>query len=288
MIVYLNDKFLDENLASVSIRDAGFLYGEGVFTTLRLYQGCAPDLDKHWLRLRNQTQILGIPFPLTLEEAGSIVTDLVARNAVQSSDARLRITVTRGESPFSFNPESQQLPTILLTVTPLPSAFDQANIQGVSVISLGCEFLRTHLPQLKTLNCMSSLLAMREAQSKSCPEAFVFDEHDLLTEGAVSNVFIVKDGSLLTPADDGRILAGITRQKVMALAGNHQIACTEKALTRQDVQKADEVFFCNSIRQIVPVIRLDENQVAAGLPGPLTVKISSWYMTDVTEGRPHD
>ncbi len=287
MIVYLNDKFLDEDSASISIRDAGFLYGDGVFTTLRLYQGCAPDLEKHWQRLRHQTQILGIPFSLTLEEAGSIVAGLVARNEVETSDARLRITVTRGDDAFSYQPAPNQSPTILLTVTPLPSSFDESNKQGVSVITLGHEFQRTHLPQLKTLNYMSSLMAMREAQSKGRAEALVFDDNGLLTEGAVSNVFMVKDGSLFTPPDDGRILAGITREKVITLAGKHQIDCVEKKLNRQDLSKASEVFFCNSIRQIVPVIRIDENQVGAGLPGPVTSQISSWYMNEIIKGRPH-
>lgn len=280
MFVFLNDHFAHENEAFIPIGDPGFLYGEGVFTTLRLYQGEAPELEAHLIRLQQQAQALEIPFALSLEKALSIITELVRLNGIQKSDARLRLTVTRGYDPdnhFPLEPSTATPPTVLMTVRKLAPTFDKSHQKGVAVITLGAEHLRLHLPQLKNLNYLPSLLALREAHRRGCTEAMVFDQNGHLTEGAASNIFLVKAGTLFTPLDNGQILAGQTRGRIITMAQQLDLPCEESNLTLDDLHHADEVFLCNSIRQIVPVIAIDEAQVAEGIPGPITLQLSQRY-----------
>lgn len=280
MIVYLNGTFVNEETASISIFDSGFMYGEGVFTTLRIYNGTAPDLDGHWNRLRQQAKSLKIPFSITQEETEDIVEGLVRKNRINKSDARLRITITRrGDShnTLPLDTLEESVPNVLIRISPLPVSIDQASTEGISVVKLGQTFLRNHLPHLKTLNYLPSLMALREAGKQNCAEAIMIDDQGLLTEGAVSNVFLVKDGALFTPPDNGRILAGLTRHRVIALAAQHNLNCREKNLTTEGLESADEVFMCNSIRQILPVISIDEHPVGNHLPGPITRKIQQWF-----------
>ncbi len=284
MIVYLNEKFVEEEYAHISIWDAGFLHGDGVFTTMRLYQGHAPDLEAHWQRLSQQAQALAIPFPLTIEEMKGIAAHLVHQNGIRKTDARLRITVTPGGDPenaLPITPGNDQRPTVLMTTSPLPASIDLAGEQGIAVIALGPEFKRSHFPRLKSLNNLPSLRALREARSRGCTEAVIMDQDGFLTEGAVSNIFLVKEGKLFTPADNGAILAGHTRRRIIALANQFGLPCREMNLTRLDLEKADEVFLCNSIRQVVPVIRIDDQQLGDGRPGPTTRRIRSWYDTAI-------
>ena len=164
MIVFLNNQLLDEKVASVAAGNAGFLYGEGVFTTLRLYKGLAPDLEAHMLRLQRQAMALDIPFSISLPEANGIIKSLVKENELDNCDARLRWTVTRGTDPeqaFPITPSPHQKPTVLVTTKALPQSFDEPNSQGIHVKVLGSSFQRTHCPHLKTLNYLPSLLALR-------------------------------------------------------------------------------------------------------------------------------
>jgi D-amino acid aminotransferase len=280
MIIYLNGTFTDDRSASVSIWDAGFLFGEGVFTTLRLYKGIPIDLAGHWLRLKNQSATLDIPFPMSLEEISGIVATLVQKNDLAGSDSRLRLTLTRGgnpDQPIPVVPLPDSPPTFLATLTPLSSSLDEEILRGIPVITLGPKFLRRHLPEVKSLNYLPSLLALREARKCGCAEAIILGEDDRLTEGAASNLFLVSDEVLTTPAADGCILPGQTRQRVLDLASKANISCREQTLTKKDLASADEVFLCNSIREIVPVIRIDNSPVGKGNPGPVTLQILALF-----------
>jgi len=271
MIIFLNNRFVDEERASISIRDAGFLFGEGVFTTFRLYLGAAPDLEGHWRRLKEQTRTLGIPFQLTLEKSETVVKELVDQNKLHEAHARMRITVTRGDGT------AERSSTLLATVTPLPPAFDAEIDQGIHTITLGPDYLRNHFPRIKSLNCLPSQMALGQARQCGCEEAIILDNEGNLTEGAISNVFLIKDGELFTPGDNGQILPGRTRKQIIRTAGLHSLNCHEKRLSLADLQNADEVLICNSIRQVVPVVQINDQPVNTGMPGPLTMKLRRLY-----------
>ena len=267
-------------MASISIWDAGFLFGEGVFTTLRLYNGKPLDLACHWSRLTHQAGELSIPLMVPLPQIQSIVKELAAKNQLEFCDSRLRITITRGgnaDQPMPITPNADQEPTILMTISPLPEGFDAEMSSGINVITLGPEFTRHSRPDLKSLNYLSSVLAMREARQQTCSEAIVFDEKGFITEAAMSSVFLCHSSEIFTPPNNGNILDGRTRKSVIHIARENGLSCEEKNLTRADLESASEVFLCNSIREIVPVIIIDDQPVGQQRPGPITVQMRHWY-----------
>jgi len=280
MTVYLNGSYVEDHQASISIWDAGFLFGEGIFTTLRLIKGRPIGLENHCQRLNDQAAELAIPSNLSFTELQTIVSELVVKNKLEQCDSRLRITVTRGSNPTQPMPLSineNQPSTLLLTLSALPDGFDDELTDGIKVITLGPDFTRHFRPDLKSLNYLPSLLAMREAQKQSCNEAIIFDENGFLTEAAMSNVFLCQSSGVLTPKNKGQILDGCTRQIIWKLARENQLSIQEKDLTREDLNSANEVFLCNSIREIVPVISIDGKPVADQMPGPITLKFRRWY-----------
>lgn len=270
MIVYLNKSFLPDQEATLSIADGGFLHGDGVFTTLRLYQGRAPDLPGHWQRLLEQGQVLDLNLPMTWETARNAVTELVALNHLENVDARLRITLSRGAA-------LGQPPTLLMVPEDLPRTLDHDQRQGIAALTLGPNYLRTWRPDLKSLNYLPSLMALREAHKQGCGEAIILTENRQLVEGAVSNVFLVHDGKLLTPAACGQLLAGRTRSHLLALAISLGLGVHETELDRDDLENAAEVFVCNSVREVVPVVSLDGRPVSGGQPGTITRRLARSY-----------
>ncbi len=280
MIVYLNGNFVDAHQASISIWDAGFLYGEGLFTTLRLNNGIGPDLESHWKRLAAQAAELAIPFSPSLNETQLIVANLVQKNQLEKCASRLRITLTRGgemDYPLPISTSREHASTLLLTLTPLPNGFDDELADGIKVITLGSDYARHCRPDLKSLNFLPSLLALREARHRQCQEAIMLDEEGLITEAALSSVFVIRSSIIFTPRNNGRILAGCTRKIILDLTSENGLTCREEDLARKDLETAQEVFLCNSIRGIVPVISIDDQPVGQQLPGPVTMQIRRLY-----------
>ncbi len=284
MIVFINGKYPEEQNASLPIWDAGFLYGEGIFTTLRVNKGLVFDLPGHFQRLKQQAQQLEIPFAYSQNDIQKIITRLVKSNELQPVSSRLRITLTRGghsANSMPIIPVSNQQGTFLLTLSALPEGFDQNLSLGVKVITLGPQFARHCMPHLKSLNFLPSLMALRQAHHQNCTEAIMHNHQGIITEAAMSTVFIGRAGTLETPLCDGNILAGCTRKIILNLAEKKGLKFIEKDLFMADLMTADEVFLCNSIKQVVPVISIDAQVVGDGTPGPLTRQIRNLYQEEV-------
>jgi len=260
MIVFSNGHLHDEEEPALALADSGFLHGRGVFTTLRLRRGQPMDLAGHYQRLRDHGRQLELMLPLTETGMAEIIHDLSAVNSLVEQDARLRITLTR----------DNRGPSLSLVPGPLPPGLARWQAAGIPVSVLGPAFRRTILPALKTTNYLPSLLALAEAEKLGCPEALIMDRDDNLLEGAVSNVFLLLQGVLATPPDDGRILAGLIRRLVLGLAMEMGLDVREEHIGRGVLARAEEVFLTNSVRQIVPVVAIDGRPVGQGRPGPRT------------------
>jgi branched-chain amino acid aminotransferase len=287
LLVYLNGDLVDGEKATVSIWDSGYLYGEGIFTTLRLYNGLAIDARAHHQRLHRQTNLLNLPFNLSEDAMIAAINELVAANDLAGIDTRVRISISRSgdpETPFPLNNLDNIEPTILITTGHLPPTLGQWQQDGIAVITLGPNFLRGHLPHLKTMNALPTLMAMRRAQKAGAPEALLINHEDQLLEGIVSNVFLVHQGRLLTPVADGRILPGRTRERVISSAAHLEMEIDEKILSRANLHHAQEIFITNSVREIVPVISVDRKTVGSGLPGPITRRLQDQYRSDINTG----
>ena len=284
MIVYLDGAYLNAGEAHVSLFDAGYLYGDGLFETLRLYGGSPFDLPGHLSRLQRQLDLLGYDCHLTSAEVSGILDELLTRNELTGQDARARLTVSRGGRPGELLPvaDLEQLPpTISICVTPLPPELEGWQQYGISVKVMTAAFARGNFPQLKSLNYLPSLLALRFAAARDCQEAILVNRQGKLLEGATSNIFLVTQGIIRTPPPRLGLLAGRTRSLTLVAAGNLGYRCEELACDRRDLFTADEIFLTSSVREVVPVVRIDGTAVSGGQPGYITRALQKQYRQDV-------
>ena len=284
MIVYLNGKYIDADSAVVSVWDGGFLYGDGIYTTLRLYAGEPLDLAAHFQRLTRHAATLDLPLVKTEAEFREIARHLARDNDLTGTDGRMRITITRGGGPDTPLPLSHLEtiePTVLVTLTGLGDEYDRWRKEGISVITLDASFARGNFPELKTLNSLATIRALRRANAAGCQEAILTDPAGCLLEGAISNLFIVSSGNLLTPVCSGGFLPGRTRERILDIAAAEGITVREKPLDRRHLEAACEVFLASSVREVMPVISIDGRPVADGAPGEMTVRIQDRYRRDI-------
>lgn len=263
-LVFFNGRYLDEKSATVSVRDAGLLYGEGVYETLRTYRGLVMHVEDHLQRLKNSAEALSIPLPPLIKIADWLQRT-VDRNGfwkVSSSESRVRLTVTGGVHGLD---ERSKRPTILITVEPLAAVPRSVQEKGVSVVTYAEERV---LPSAKTIDLVPTLLARRFMKKKRAYEVLLIDRKGRVTEGSIANFFIVKRGKLITPKS--YVLEGTTRERVVHLARDLEIEVIEKDVFLNQLYAAKEVFICNTLRGIVPVVRVDGRIIADRKVGGLT------------------
>lgn len=286
--VWLNGRSIDESAAHVSIRDLGLLHGVGVFTTLRADDGFIRGIDPHLSRIRKSCEAFAIPLSYSDAELKSAATALLNENEI--GNARLRLTVTRGTQ--RSDPEHGIViePTVLLTATPLEPYPKDLYESGMTVLAYDAFKLNPYDPQAghKTIDYLSRFAALRDAQQRSANEALLFNVHNYLQSGAISNVFLLKSGTLFTPptqnelADEAtakstpyprsNVLPGIVRAEVIRHAHEMNISVGLKGLTINDVLEADEMFLTNSIMGVMPVCRVERKNVGTGKPGEVTLR----------------
>ncbi len=293
-LVWLNGSFTDEASASISIRDTGFLHAAGVFTTMRAYGGKVFRLGAHLARLRASCEALFVPLQFKDEVIVGAVATLLERNNL--TDARLRLTVTRGSAHQDPLHGTHLTPTVLLTAGNLEAYPEDYYQRGLTVIALDEQKLNPYDLQAghKTLNYFSRLAALREANRRGAGEALWFNVHNYLQSGSISNVFIVKGGEILTPPTAGEMremkefayprsatLPGVTRGAVLDIAKDESIPSRPAAITISDLLEADEVFVTNSIMGVMPVCRIERKGIGNEKPGEITRRIMDRYAGEV-------
>ena len=284
--VWLNGAFVDEAEATVSLRDTGLLHAAGVFTTMRANGGAVFRLDAHLRRLRASCEALFIPLLPKDEALVSAVDELLERNEL--SEARLRLTVTRGMAEQDPIHGLRLTPTVFLTAAPLEPYPAEYYAKGLTVVLLDDQKLNPYDVQSghKTLNYLSRLAALRSANQRGAGEALWFNVHNFLQSGSISNVFVVKDGTLITPPTNielrdpdvaksiaypkSDVLPGVTRAAVMELARDANLPVKLAAITVNELLEADELFLTNSIMQVMPVCRIERKPIGDEKPGPVT------------------
>jgi branched-chain amino acid aminotransferase len=290
--VWLNDEFLDEDAASISARDTGLLHAAGVFTTMRSYGGKVFRLPQHLRRLRDSCEALFIPLTSSDAQLESAVSELLERN--QLKDARLRLTITRGTARNDPLHGMHLHPTTLLTCAPIEPYPREFYDRGMTVMLLDEQKLNPYDLQAghKTLNYFSRLAGLREANRRGAGEALWFDVHNQLQSGSISNVFIVKNGALITPPtktesrqSPSSVLPGITRAAVMEIAARQGIEIHTEPIDVNQLLDADEIFLTNSIMQIMPVCRIERKAIGNDKPGPVTLDLSNRLALEI-EARP--
>jgi branched-chain amino acid aminotransferase len=280
-VVLLNGSFLAGADARLSVWDGGWLHGAGLFETMRAAHGRIFRLNAHLDRLMASAQKLLFPLEKPALPSVSAFEELLTRNEL--SEARVRLTVSAGptiDAESRGQPDDADSPplTVCVTAAPLTPYPQEVRSRGMTVtVSPYKVSPDDPVAGHKCTSYLPRLLALRDARAKRCSEALWFTTGNLLAEGSISNVFIVKDGSLATPPLNTPVLPGITRAAVLELAKAAEIEGTERPLTIDHLLEADEVFVTNSIMEVMPVCRVEKHQIGAGKPGPVTLRIADAY-----------
>ena len=271
--VFLNDELVDIDKACISVTDSGFLYGAGLFETMRSYNGVVFALADHLDRLFFSAGSLSINNPYDREYISDAVNKVLRANKL--TDARLRLTLTNG--PMSES-EQERKPTLLITATKFRSYPPEYYQKGVLVVL--CPFRQSPNEPTsgrKTTSYFSRIIALNMAHQKRAAEALWFTVDNRLAEGCISNVFLVKDSALYTPPIETPVLAGIARKTVCQIALINSIKLIEKDLTIDDVLGADEIFLTNVIMQVMPIIKVEKHTVGRGKVGPIAKKLQKGF-----------
>ncbi|MBN1844820.1 MAG: aminotransferase class IV family protein [Sedimentisphaerales bacterium] len=277
--VFFHDRLVPAAEAHVDIHDAGLLHGVGLFETLRSYGGLMFRLSDHLDRLYRSAEQLGIPIGQDRQQLADGLGELLEANHLP--DARIRLTATRGSYRQSQTDEPAG-GTLFATAAAAEMYPPEYYQRGMTVLVSDAR-VNPHDPTVahKTLNYFARLLVLRQAQAKQAGESLWFTTDHRLAEGCLSNVFLVKADTLLTPPLDTPILPGITRRVVLELAEREGIACEQRALTVQDLLGADEVFLTNSIMELMPVCRIERHAVGKDQPGPIYRVLQQRYRSAV-------
>jgi branched-chain amino acid aminotransferase len=296
---WLNGNFIPEDEAHISLRDTGLLHAAGLFTTFRAHAGKIFRLKDHLARLRRSCEVLYIPLLYKDDLLTAAAAELLHRNNL--TDARMRLTVTRGSSQQDPLHGLRLSPTTFMTATSFEPYPDEYYEKGMTVIALDDQKLNPYDIQAghKTLNYFSRLSALRDATQRGAGEALWFNVHNYLQSGSISNIFIVKDGVLITPPTREDLLdpaiaekvpyprsatlPGITRQVVLELAATEHIPLERSAITIDRLLSADEAFLTNSVMGIMPLCRVERSPIGDDKPGPLTRRLIHLYAAQLSQ-----
>jgi len=279
--VIINGQPATPEAASISVYDRGFLYGDSVFETIRTYGGKPFALADHLTRLARSAERVFIPMPVSLETIAAEVEQatLLAGNA----ESYIRVMITRGTGPMGLDPDLAEAPNRIVFVEPLVGPTPEAYAEGIDVILVRTARTTDDTPAAgaKVANYLTSLLALREARRRGAAEAFIVDGRGHVLEGTTSNIFLVKAGKLVTAPEESGILAGITRAYLLGAADRLGIGVDLRNIHETELFDADEVFISSSIREVLPVVRIEGKAVGGGSPGPLTQRLHEAFRRHV-------
>ncbi len=264
MYVHVNGKVLRAQDAVISVFDHGFLYGDGVYETLRAYDGVVFKLDEHLNRLFRSAALIGLTIPLDINHLKIAVYEVLIANALR--DAYVRLTISRGKGPIGLDPDLCPEPTIVIIAQkfrPYPIEYFRHGLRLI-IPRTRRNDRRAINPQIKSLNFLNNILAKIEAQKGDAHEAVMLNAHGHLTEGTISNIFFSTDRELCTPSPDCGILEGITRNMVMEIARREGITVREGRFGKTAIYAAQEVFITNTTMEVMPVSRVDERRFPIG------------------------
>ncbi len=276
--IFLNGEMMPEEKACVSVFDRGFLYGDGLFETLRAYDGVPFRWDEHIERMTESARSLGMKWGEHAPDKAS-AKGLLEKNGLK--DAYLRITMTRGLHSGDAGLVSDGAPTILMVADECrpPSEADYEN--GVEAVMMKNPWL-SPLAAHKTLSYLPYLAAKQASRDAGARETILCNHFGQLTEGASSNVFVVLSGTIFTPPAEGQILDGIARRVAMKAAGEAGFQVAEDYVNCHDVTEADEIFITNSLIEVLPVTKLDGINIGpGGKVGPAARKVLEGYREEV-------
>ena len=278
MYIYLNDKVVPEEDAKVSVMDRGFLYGDGIFESLRVYDGEILMFTGHMQRLERSASLVGIKLPKDSNDILEAVQETLDANDLK--DATVRVSVSRGVGPRGIDPTVETTPTLVIMAWPF-AHYDNALYQkGVGLIIADTRRNNSAAldPAIKSMNFLNNILAKGEASRAGAFDALMLNADGFVAECSISNIFFVKDNVIHTPSLASGILAGVTREHVMVLARGIGYTVKEGSYLPRELYSADEVFLTNTSMEVMPVSRIDETLFKVG---PVTRELMDAYKDSV-------
>jgi branched-chain amino acid aminotransferase len=273
--VSVNGRITSGDQAVISIFDHGFLYGEGIYEMLRTYDGRPFLFDRHMRRMRNSAAMMHLPLPFTDDELARDIARTAEQAALAPAEAFIRVLVTRGVGDLTYDLRATPAPSVVIIVGALKEPPETAYTEGVRValVSVVRNAPGTVDPTIKSNNLLNMALAQQEALRRGAFEGVMRNVRGELVECSTANLFVVRDGVALTPPVDAGLLPGITREFVFDIAAEAGVRVEEATLHDADLFGADEAFLTSTTREIVPIVRVDDQPIASGAPGPVTARL---------------
>ena len=270
MKIYIDGKYYDKADAKVSVFDHGLLYGDGIFEGIRIYNGKVFRLKEHIERFYESAKAIILEILMTKEEMKAAVEDAVKVN--ERKDGYIRLMVTRGEGSLGLDPASCKKATVIIIVSDIQLYPKEYYEKGIALVTVTSRRIPSECldPRIKSLNYLNNIMAKLEAKQAGCLEAVMLNTQGFVAECTADNIFIVKEGRLLTPSVYHGALEGITRQTVMEIAEKIGIKSEETTLAPYDLYTADECFLTGTGAEIVPVVKIDGRVIGSGVPGKIT------------------
>lgn len=281
-MIYLNNKLVPKNNALISVFDHGFLYGDGVYETLRAYKGVVFKFDEHIERLFRSASMIGLKIPKVPHEIKKAVYKTIKAN--NQKEAFIRINISRGTGPIGLDPTLCPKPTFVIISNPFKEYPKQYFEKGVkiAIVNVRRNFKNALNPMIKSLNFLNNILATIEGQNRGAHEAIMLNYKGYVAEGTTSNIFFIKNNTLCTPELGVGILDGITRRIILDIANELRVKSKEGRFTRKDIYSADEVFISSTTREIMPVTAVDNIKIDTKI-GKLTKALLMAYKKKVEE-----
>jgi branched-chain amino acid aminotransferase len=278
-LVNVNGVITPENEAKISVFDRGFLYGDSVYEVTSTVSGKPLFWDEHLDRLENSARLMSMPLSFTRAQLSDEVKKIIeAMKKIETHECYLRLIITRGEGEIGLDPKLSTKNNLIIIAKPLPPnpTWWYEKGVGIAIVDVTRNHPRAQDPNIKSGNYLNNVLAIQEAKKNfDAFEAVMLNQAGHVAEGTTSNIWMIKNGVILTPPNNAGLLQGITRQKVLEIRG------AEKNITADDLYSADEIFMTSSTREIVPVTMLNGKKVGDGNPGNMTKEIHQKYLKKV-------
>jgi branched-chain amino acid aminotransferase len=270
LLIWLDGKLVPKGEAKISVYDHGLLYGDGVFEGIRQYNGRVFEKEAHLKRLYDSAQAIRLKIPFALEQLSAALEETLQANKLR--DSYIRLVVTRGIGYLGISPKNCENPSVFIITDTIQMYPVEMYQNGMSIITAST--IRNHpnslSPKIKSLNYLNNILAKWEAIDAGVPEAVMLNHLGYVCECTGDNIFIVKDGTLMTPSEEAGVLVGITRQAVMGIARAAGLPVVERNLTRFDLYVADECFLTGTGAEVIPVTQIDSRKIGDGKVGKVT------------------
>ncbi|MET3507108.1 branched-chain amino acid aminotransferase [Halalkalibacter oceani] len=281
--IYLNGEFVEKEDAKISVYDHGFLYGDGVFEGIRVYEGNVFRLKEHLDRLYDSAKSIMLMIPQSKEEMTDILIKTLQKNKLQN--AYIRLVVSRGVGNLGLDPSSCSNPQVIVIAEELALFPKELYESGLEIITVATRRNRPDVlsPKVKSLNYLNNILVKIEASLAGVSEALMLNDQGYVAEGSADNVFIVKGNTLSTPPGYVGALEGITRNAIIEIALELGYTVKQEPFTRHDVYTADEVFLTGTAAEVIAVVKVDGRQIGDGHPGKETNRLLEAFRAKVIE-----